>query len=61
MWNKIKWVVIGVSLGWLLYLNYTIADIKKGGIIGLVVTEIFWNILSPAQIQIDKIMKQAKI
>ena len=22
MWNKIKWVVIGVSLGWLLYLNY---------------------------------------
>ena len=22
MWNKVKWVVIGVSLGWLLYLNY---------------------------------------
>ena len=22
MWNKVKWVVIGMSLGWLLYLNY---------------------------------------
>ena len=22
MWNKVKWVVIGLSLGWLLYLNY---------------------------------------
>ena len=22
MWNKVKWVVIGVTLGWLLYLNY---------------------------------------
>ena len=22
MWNKIKWVVIGVSIGWMFYLNY---------------------------------------
>lgn len=22
MWNKVKWVVIGVSIGWLFYLNY---------------------------------------
>ena len=22
MWNKVKWVVIGVTIGWLLYLNY---------------------------------------
>ena len=22
MWNKVKWVVIGLSIGWLLYLNY---------------------------------------
>jgi len=22
MWNKVKWVVIGASIGWLFYLNY---------------------------------------
>ena len=22
MWNKIKWVVIGISIGWMFYLNY---------------------------------------
>ena len=22
MWNKIKWVLIGVSIGWMFYLNY---------------------------------------
>ena len=22
MWNKVKWVVIGLSIGWLFYLNY---------------------------------------
>ena len=22
MWNKVKWVVIGLVIGWLLYLNY---------------------------------------
>ena len=22
MWNKVKWVVIGISIGWMFYLNY---------------------------------------
>ena len=22
MWNKVKWIVIGISIGWMFYLNY---------------------------------------